>query len=111
MAELATIRVFEHARGRRYSAMLTTEDETPRTVSGDRHDDLTTAVLNVLAKYDNSRRWYPGKRGRPPAGRDIPGRLESRRRSKHRQRAAKPNLTNFPAGSRTPQHRERSVVF
>ena len=81
MGAVATIQILEHMRGQRYSARLQTADEKPRVISGQRHNDLTTAVLNVLAKYDNAQRWQAGKRGRPPAARDIPKRLEGPRRS------------------------------
>ena len=78
MGTLATIQILEHARGQRYSARLQTTDEPLRIVVGPRHNDLVTAVLNVLANYDNAKRWHAGKRGRPPAARDVPNRLEKK---------------------------------
>jgi hypothetical protein len=80
MAELATIRIFEHARGRRYSAQISTSNPPQRFVTGERHEELIQAVLNVLAKCEKADRWQPGDRGRPPAARDIPGRLKRRQR-------------------------------
>jgi hypothetical protein len=76
MPELATIRIFEHARGRRYSAHIEATRPANRTILGERHEDLRQAVLNVLAKYDKARRYQRGDRGRPPGARDVPGELE-----------------------------------
>jgi hypothetical protein len=80
MAEIANIQVFEHTRGRRFSARLRTTDERPRIINGERSDDLTSAVLAVVVKYHRATRWQEGERGRPPAARDIPKKLEGRRR-------------------------------
>jgi hypothetical protein len=81
MAEIASIQVFEHNRGRRFSATLRTADERPRVISGERSDDLTSAVLAVVVKYHRATRWREGDKGRPPAARDIPKKLEGRKRS------------------------------
>lgn len=53
--------------------MKTADDA--RVVRGERHDDLKDAVLNLLIKYERAEQWKPGKRGRPPAAKDIPGRI------------------------------------
>jgi hypothetical protein len=81
MAEIASIQIFEHQRGRRFSARLRTADKQPRIINGERSDVLTDAVLAVVVKYHRATRWREGDRGRPPAARDIPQKLESRKRS------------------------------
>ena len=81
MAEIANIQVFEHKRGRRFSAMLRTPDARPRVIKGERSDNLTSAVLAVVVKYHRATRWREGDKGRPPAARDIPKKLEGRRQS------------------------------
>ena len=75
---IATIEIFEHRRGRRYSAQLRPSGEPRRVVSAPRHNELKMAVLNVLVKYETAQKWHAGKVGRPPAAKDIPKRLERR---------------------------------
>jgi hypothetical protein len=79
MPELATIRIFEHTRGRRFSAQLGST-ETGRVIIGPRQDNLIDAVLKTLAKYERATRYRTGDRGRPPAAQNIPDRLEGKRR-------------------------------
>jgi hypothetical protein len=75
---IATIEIFEHTRGRRYSAQLRPSGEPRRVVLAPRDNELKMAVLNVLVKYEKAHKWSAGKVGRPPAARDIPRRLERR---------------------------------